>query len=225
MKTCLFLSCYLDGLDHLGDYRITRYEKYISYYRPLKERLGFSKFVFIDNGSSMSSLRTLEGLVGFDDVVLFRHPDHLPRDRNKPHHYPFGWRMIFSARKFLDDFDRIVFLDSDSFVLSEKLANWVKHTLTGWQTIWCARYRMPEGNISILNRDVYSDFKEWTGDDYEKFLTKYLGRMMEVRLPFTYVDKDFICDRFGDTRELQRPEMDFYGQCPVDIPLKFNAFT
>lgn len=221
MKTCLFLSCYLDGHDHLGGNRIKRYEKYIKYYRPLKETLGFSKFVFIDNGSSIESLHALEKIIGFHDVIIFRYPDHLARDRDKPHHYPFGWRMIFSARKFLDDFDRIIFLDSDSFILSGKLANWVRHTLTGWQTIWCSRYRIPEGNISVMSQNFYSDFKEWSGGDYEKFLVKYLGRMMEVRLPFTYVDKDFVCDRFGDTREAQRPDMDFYGQCPVDIDLNF----
>jgi hypothetical protein len=51
---------------------------------------------------------------------------------------------------------------------------------------------------------------------------QHIGKCMEKALPYTHVSMDFRADRFGETRVPQTPEMDYYGQCPLDIELVFN---
>ena len=51
---------------------------------------------------------------------------------------------------------------------------------------------------------------------------QHVGKCMEKTIPFTHICKDFIADRFGETREPVRLDMDYYGQCPLDIVPVFN---
>jgi hypothetical protein len=53
---------------------------------------------------------------------------------------------------------------------------------------------------------------------------EHCGKKMELVLPFTEINKDLNCDRFGETNDLVTVDMDFYSQASVDVQLKFDQW-
>jgi hypothetical protein len=208
---------YLDGLDPNFCSRLERNIFYVKFYRNLKEHLGFQEFVFCDNGSTEKSINEFNYAVGGTDVSIFQRSPHLPRGEG--YDYPYCWRGLDNIRHLIEgnlftkSYDKVITIDTDGFVVSGRMANYIKGCNTGWVSFWCPRWAFPDASIHILNKDAFPHFLDFIGDD----AMKYNGKCMETTLTFTHVEKYLKTDRYGETRVPQYPWLDFYGNSPLDI--------
>ena len=225
MKTALFTPLYLDGNDLLGNSRVLRNIRYVEYYESLKKRgyLNFDQLVMCDNGSHESNLKKfMDGIEPYHqgNVSVHCFSDHIARGAG--YSYGYAWRALHFMRRLIGTgFDKIVTIDSDGFILSERLATYVNESDVGWEAFWCPKYGFPEAAFHILNRDVFDFFIGFTSTPWQRLN----GLIMEKTLPFTKVNKHFVTDRFGETETTQKPEWDYCGQTPLSMKLEFVCGT
>lgn len=217
------------ALSWLGEeWRIVRYQKWLAFQLSIQKELGFDKIILVDNASNIEDLKTLNATI-YDDqhnlihkadscIEIYRFPDHIPRTRI--HEYPYCWRGLDYCKKLVNHYNlkKIIFLDSDFYILTSKLASYVKSLDKGWTSWWCHKYGWPEAAFNVLcNMDLLLQF------DIPSF-TYYNNQHMEELLPFTQVLKtEFKGDRSGEGAEPQTPDMDFYGQWSINCPdMKFD---
>ncbi len=228
MKTCLFTPCFLTGLDEQGDSRLERYKRFIAYYQPLKTYLGFEDFILIDNASQWTELRQLNPTVldahsmrvlreGQPDLKIIQFAEHL--SRKSTFDYPYVWRALYAVLKIIPIYDRIIFNDSDGFVLSKRFAEWLKTRNTGWSVPWCERWGFPEANISVLCRDMYPALIDMCQGDF----MQHNGKCFEKSVPYTHIERGFNVGRYGEENLIQKPWMDFYAQARLRHPLSFEG--
>lgn len=215
MKTALFSPLYLDGSDPVGNSRFTRNQRYIQWNRTYRKEIGFDDIWMVDNGSKPNLLANLLGQ--FPDLNIMRYPN-----LERTHHnngYIYCWRALWFVRALISlGYEKIIFLDSDCYIISERLAEFVRSIESGWHAFKCQKYNFPTAEFNILTRNTFDVFLQYTNEAFES----KNGILMERDLPFTHVNSIFNCDRYGETRTPQSPEMDLYSQRPLDIELTFQ---
>lgn len=208
MKTCLYTLSYLEGNDRFGNNRLMRNIKYVNYYRNLKSQLGHELMVFGDNASHISHCEALLD-VGRKDIAIMRFDQHLTR--RGPYDYPYCWRGLYAMRELINEgFEKIISCDSDCFILTQRLADYIRNLNSGWTTFWCERYGFPEASVHILCKDSFSLFHSYIGQC--RWEDRKTNAPMEVELPFTHVERKFRCDRWGESKEEQKTHMDLFCQ-------------
>lgn len=236
-KTCLFTPCFLDGADPSGSDRFERNIKYLDYYRPLKEELGFDRFVMADNASSPEKLQALGGEIMIEtephgllgriadgicgDLTVISYQERLVSGGGL--FYPYCWRAVYAIRHAFDSlgYNKVILVDSDSFILSKRLAGYIKQCNSGWETFWCKKWQFPTAELHVLNRDALPVFREFIKTPY----MERNGTLMETELPYRLAAcaHELDTDRYGEDRIPQRPGMDFYSQCPTNIEMRFES--
>jgi hypothetical protein len=215
MKVALTSACYLDGVDQSGSSRLERNIRYVKYYQKIQEELGFDNIVLVDNASSPEN--TEQFMDAVKDVILIKHMQHL--QRGSGYDYPYCWRALHTIKPLIHQgFKKFLMIDSDYFVVSGKLAKYLKEANSGWLALWSKKYNFPEAACQVLNEDLFSFFLGYTSTPWER----QNGLVMETALPFTHIEKGFIADRFGESRLPCTKEIDGYGQCPLDIDIEFR---
>ena len=222
----------LFSLCWLGEpWRIDRYTKWLSYHLAIKDSLGFDKIVLLDNASDLNDLRKLGGTImdekgnlielGNPDILIYRFDVHMPR--TGIHEYPYCWRGLEYCKQLVTSLsiNKILFIDSDFYILTKKLAQYIKTLDTGWISFWCHKYGWPEAALHILCKDTLSTLLNFPIPSF----THYNNRNMEELLPFTKVLKtEFKGDRYGEGAEPQKDDMDYYGQWGPGCPdMKFEG--
>lgn len=185
-----------------------------------------------DNCSYMHNLATLGFKVTTDEgevfnsaidrsvsVMSFR--KHLPTGKDLD--YPYCWRSLYFVRwvAMSGQWDKIIMIDNDAFVLSKRLADYLKAVDTGWTSLWCERWKFPESSLTVICRDAFSILNEFCVDDF-RF---HNGKKMEEVTPFTNVEKRFVGDRYGEESPPRKQDesMDYYCQKPTSINVKFRS--
>lgn len=216
MKSALITGSFLDGLDFYGGSRFKRTVKWLNYYIPLKEELGFEEIILLDNKSDsllMSELKLL-----FPEIEVIVHDERLHGGDHHKWEYPYVWRHLSFMMTFgLILKKKIIFMESDTYVLSKKFAKHIKELDSGYETVYCPKYSMPEASLQILCPDSAVMAVEWMGNWRD-----HVGQQTEFTLPFTKVNMDFIGDRYGEDRQPQDRAMDYYVQCQTDMDMVFN---
>lgn len=209
--TMLWTTTFLDGTDKSGSYRLARTHKWITYHMRLRNQLGFSRIFLLDNASSTSLS------YGTPGIEFMQFNERLTGSGDS---YPYCWRAVYHMSHILATrkIQKLIYIDNDGFVLSKKMADWIRDANTGWQTVWCKKYNFPEASIQIINEDAFPLFMDFTKGHY----MEHCGKKMELVLPFTHVNKDLNCDRYGEDRVPPTKDMDFYSQCPVDIEMRYE---
>lgn len=216
---------------YLGnDIWLERTIKFIRYYREIKDLLGWEKIYFSDNGSSLEMIQKIEKEIGFQDIEIIHHENSLISIKGHScFDYPECWRVIDDIKKaILDGYEKIIFIDTDFFVLSEKMTEWVKSKNDGWSTVYCNKFSFPEAAFGILCKSAFSSYLGLTKTPYlqrnEECLKNNIP--MENILPFTYIERDMLIgDRYGEYTDQgidQTPDMDFYAQCKRYTKMTFQ---
>jgi hypothetical protein len=230
MKTILFSHFYLGGRDEQGGLRTERTEKWLNYYEPLLIYLGAAEIFFIDDASSMESLSKLGGEIitpNFKQIKqatfrpylkVIRFPQRRPR--KGIFDYPYYWRGMRLIPKLMRHFkvDKLINNDTDLFLLTPNIVNYIRELNKGWVSFWCPKYNWPESALNILNKDsvtLLSQLSRFSD-------TRFTNKPAEILLPFSYVNKNFNGDRFGEDKVPQSPAMDFYAQTPNEVLLTYN---
>lgn len=210
--TLLFCPLFLDEPG-----RIERNLSWLEFYKPLQHILGFDQILMVDNASSHDNLRIIEN--AHPDVFIIR--KELRLKRLPPQGYGMWYRAQAEAANYakIRNFDRIIHIDSDAYILSKRFAEHLKGIKTGWSTFWCPKHGFPEVNIQVIGNERFADMYRF---HTEGFLEFYPYEVAEIKIPFTHIDHHFVGDRYGEDRRQQSPDMDYYCQAVNDIPLKFD---
>ena len=142
-------------------------------------------------------------------IVLYHFQNHLGRNDIK--NFPGWFRSFTFALSYAQQygFEKIIHLESDFFVLSKPLFNWINTLSSSWSTLFSQHYNFPECAIQVITQDQYSAYEHLTKKDYAK---EYVGWDMETVLPFTHVDKSFLGDRSDAINQAQWWTGDYLAQ-------------
>jgi hypothetical protein len=232
MHSFLFCTSFIDKNDIRFD--PLRYRKWIDYYAALKESLGIDHIFMIDDGSADPSLEQSApvNIISAEDelpdelpnkinIITFK--EHLGRPSIEEH---LGWWRSFTwsvklAEKY--GFEKIVHIESDFYIVSERLINFIHSMDKGWTSLFSSHFNFPETAIQIICKDSFdlleSARQKATAANYR------ITQLAEHTLPFTNICKDFTGDRIGEMRVLKQwvfdeneiRELDFYGQLPTNV--------
>lgn len=133
--------------------------------------------------------------------VIYRFKENLGRPSIYSHR---GWYRSFTfagmyAKKF--NYDKVIHVESDSFVISKRIQDYLNDFNNGWEVFWCRRHQIPETALQVIAGE------KWI-NEYAKFydipFSQFEGRPPDPGveqgdpwLPYT-VNKNFIGDRYGE---------------------------
>lgn len=240
MKSFLFCTSYINKEDIRFD--PLRYRKWIDFYSPLTESLGVDDIFIIDDGSPDPALEQsipVTILSANDDppvelskqINIITFDKHLGRQSLEEH---TGWWRSFTysiklAEKY--GFEKIIHIESDFYILSERLIKYIHSLNTGWTSMYSSYFKFPETAIQVICKDSFNLLEKMrqtaAASGYR------INRLAEFTLPFTNVCKDFIGDRIGEMPVLKEwmfnkkvtNELDYYGQLPTNVrPFSASEF-
>jgi hypothetical protein len=141
--------------------------------------------------------------------VIYSFPDNL--GRQAIYVYP-GWHRSFMfaveyAKKY--GYEKVIHLEADAFIISERMQQYVNSINDGWVTFWCPRYQLPETSIQVIAGPALDKYYELSKVPYEQFAGKPADPSASQGtswLKFDTVNKSFKGDRYGEHR----------GNVPVD---------
>lgn len=215
-KTLLFAPCYLDE----GE-RLQRNVKWLNYYDSLADNLDYDTILLVDNASSKENLWKLQARTAPIFYITIENEVHLPRLKSNAYgywYYAFGQAAEYAMK---NNYDKILHIDTDVFLTSQKIVDWCNNTNSGWVSQWCFKYNYPESTFQIINKDSFEKMHKFMTRD---FLAYYPNDMAETRIPWTHNEKSFNGDRFGEYGVMpDLTKIDWIGQTPVNWEMKFNG--
>jgi len=213
MKTFIYCTSYFDSEEVYRE----RYQKWIDYYNDHP----FTKdkhMYLIDDGSDLDLLTDdrvhviQEDQLGSSAVSLsaklnlysFRERKglncHRSPDRgaagNKTNNEGW-WRSYITALNIAKeyDYDKFIHIESDAYLISKRVLDYVDSLKGGWTAFWCPRYVMPEASLQVICKDAFTAFEGFTSCGYEALAKKGIAERV---LPFTHVATKFNGDRYGE---------------------------
>jgi hypothetical protein len=225
MKSLLFCTGYFR--DEAAWRR--RYGRWLAYYGALG--LHDTRLVIIDDASpyqpdaaeirSVSSSQDLSLLSGSEPLIV-RFDQRL--GRTERFSYPGWWRSFLHSVNVARALgaERIVHIESDAFILTPRLLDYLDGLRSGWTVLWSPHYDMPETAIQVICSDQFEAMAAQQGTPQ----VERDGRMAEQMLPFTQVERQFLGDRYGEIRVNRGPlrsskfdwiplfNRPFFGGCP-----------
>lgn len=195
-KTLLFCTSYFENALQWT----SRYERWLEHH--LAIHWSIDSVAMIDDGSPFvphSKLlepldATLLGKAPLPQRALVRFKDNLGRKSTLQ--YPGWWRSFQLALDLAQSygFTKLVHVESDTYLLSERMLDLVESTESGWTLFWSSHFKWPETALQIICQDAFAE--------YASIVKKGpygLGDLpAEDVLPYTRVVKNLIGDRYSD---------------------------
>ncbi len=219
MKTLLFCTCYLARPEKWRG----RYDRWLALHRQIP--LAHDAIFLFDDASphrpedpAVQVIEALPAALAPRGVYLYRFAEHL--GRVDVGHFPGWWRGFAFAVEVAEryGFDRMVHVESDAFLLSGELVEYLDALESGWTALWCPRYRCPEVNIQVICADAYPRFREATA----AALAAGGAQMPEITLPFTHVEQGFVGDRYAEYAPEIPPDADYAAQVLPTMTLRYR---
>lgn len=202
MKSFIFCTSYFKK--NLLQNNEKRYQRWLDFYVSNLSKIGCENLFLIDDGSPIISfsneiavldpMNLPNKIVNQQNIIRFQ--DHLGRPSQKD--YRGWWRSftfsIILAEKY--NFEKIVHIESDFFVVSDRMLEYINSISTGWISFYSPFFDFPESAIQVVTKDAFKLFKQ-------VYLTLLQNQFSinisaERYLPFTEVEKSFNGDRFGE---------------------------
>jgi hypothetical protein len=212
------------------EHRYFRQKKWLDYYLPLLPALGCQKIIMTDNHSDINALKTFDCMLFDEDKNIIHNGSNKKLEIYRFHQYqdkenkvfknpftncPYWWRGLLYMDKLKDQYSKLIYIDSDAYILTQRIIKYINNLNTGWNTFWSQRHNFPECTIQILCPDEYYRFEYFAVPGY----MAHNGSFGEINIPFTNICKQFNGDRwaeyFSDTK--QQIYMDYYTQTPNDV--------
>ena len=211
-KTLLFCTSFSDSNKKWSE----RYRKWIEYYN-YKINLNFEQCLIVDDCSPIvpecDDIEIFNKQKNVDiqpsaKIVLAKFETHL--GRNGMLDYP-GWFRGFKfaanyAKKF--GFEKVIHVESDAYLLSSKIINFVNDQRVGWSCFWCSDYNFPESAIQIIGTDQIDNYLKFVNRNY----SFYKDKTIESVIPFTNIYKQFVGGRYGEKHSSLPSNVDFCCQ-------------
>ena len=241
MKSFIFATSYFSDQETYEK----RYLKWINYHKNLpfaKDK----KIILIDDGSPQEFVddfgqkvgkvinhedidyesNTLEGQSTFEDVNLYHFKERMGINPTE-NKVGLGGSTVGWFRSFLQSlniakkfkFKKIIHVESDAYLISQNICDFMDDLDSGWLSMWCPRYQFVETTIQVICEDNFEKLEKLS----DLGLDKLEGNMAENILPIEKVCQAFVGDRYGEGTKLQVPDIDYYCQCHPDTKLKFKG--
>jgi hypothetical protein len=141
-------------------------------------------------------------------ITLFRFNQRLGRQGRTV--YPGWYRSFCYAARFseLHGFDKIIHIESDGFIISRRMCDYINAFSEGWVAPAIQSHKMPESAIQVMAGDGAQSFIEFTRIPY----SNHVGIDVENILPFTHIETAFVGSRYGETLCHVPEEADFVTQ-------------
>ena len=198
MKSIVFCTSYIRDANAWA----TRYKRWLDYYQDFP--LDVVKRLMIDDGSPylppadvIKTVSNTAPLASLEDRnLIIRFDDNLGRQSIKD--YPGWWRSFLHSVEVARELgaDKIIHIESDAYILSPRLRDFLDQTSTGWHVLWTQHNNFPETAIQVICRDQFEIFEDFK----QKNPTLHFPDMAEHMLPFTAVNKEFKGDRYSELK-------------------------
>lgn len=196
MTTIVFCTSYIRSEAEWG----RRYARWLDHYRRLPIE-GGKRFLIDDASPFIPPTDVIPCVSDRDDVTRVQGDECIVRfdqrlGRSDVLSYPGWWRSFLHSVSIARALKakKIVHLESDAFILSSRLLDYVNGLSSGWTTLWTPSYAMPETAIQIICEDQFEEMA-WFQQRARRGLD---GLLAEHILPFTRVEKRFKGDRYGE---------------------------
>jgi hypothetical protein len=232
----IFCTSYFDKL---GRHSFKRYNKWLEHHLKKLDQFGASNIFLIDDGSSEIGISTSHDVMRAESLL-----DELSAQvncvtfienlgRESVLCYPGWWRSFTYSLAVAEHFgmQRIIHIESDFFVLSDRLIQFIKEKNNGWTSLYSRHYDFPETGIQIIAADAFPLLRTVLENvRREEFRCE---REAELLLPFTEIERGFKGDRFGEVGVLEKwlldnpigSKIDYIGQIPSNSEVvEFKAF-
>lgn len=219
MKSFIFCTSYIKDRDAWA----RRYQRWLHYYDTMP--IVAEKKIMIDDGSPFSPPREeIEVVHHSEDIakksaknLLVHFDDNLGRQSLSA--YPGWWRSFLHSLEIAKNLgaEKIIHIESDAYILSRQLVDFINDVDSGWHVLWAQRYALPETAIQVICRDQFPAFERFKSESAELIQRDIAERL----LPFTSVGKQFKGDRYS---EFKRNRGIFRSQKFNRIPLFQHDF-
>jgi hypothetical protein len=218
MATLVFCTAFADSQDAWT----FRYAKWLHAVR--QSPLARDQILLVDDGSPVEP-----PLAGLERYAADALPDARPAGetvhvrfaerlgRAAMFDYPGWWRSFglaaVYARRY--GFDKVVHLESDTFLLSRRLYEHVNALSSGWTVFWCPRWGFPETCLQVIGPDAVGAYCAVSQRPYSEMV----GHPVEKLLPFTALESGFKGDRYGEYRTELPADADYASQVALSTPV------
>jgi hypothetical protein len=220
-KTLVFCTAYASPSDFYYSWDV-RYRIWIEAIR--RSSLVYDQILLVDDGSAelpgwndVKVIHDSDGLLCGAPLVIRHFGTSLGRPR--PGYVP-GWvRSFFSVAQYaeINGFTKIIHLEADAFLITQRAVDYVNGLHDGWSTVWCARHQWPESALQVVAGSGLRAFRALA----EKPVEEFAGACIEWTLPFTYVERDLMGDRYGEEGRKPPRAADW---CSQAAPPKFADY-
>jgi len=204
MKTLIFSTGYAANIQDWD----TKYGRWIEAIS--KSSIVFDKVLIPDDGSpslpsSDQNLSIIDPLAlpqeePTTQVVIAHYQDRL--GRQGLYTYP-GWYRSFMfssiyAKQY--DYNKIIHIESDAFILSHRMKKHINQFIEGWEAYWSPKYQIPETAIQVIAGSSVEVFYTISNEPYSKFSgipADPNASQGSSYLPYS-VNKNFVGDRYGE---------------------------
>jgi hypothetical protein len=114
---------------------------------------------------------------------------------------PFpGWYRSFAHATLYgirEGFDKIIHIEADAFLITDRAVDYFNECDRGWVCLWSSSHRWPESTMQIINKDQFQACYAFFSQPYANHLASpHLP--IEKLIPFTFINKELIGNRFGE---------------------------
>ena len=168
--------------------------------------LHFDQLLIVDDGSSVlpkwahveivreTDAPRSEDVVSDAPIVLYTHENRL--GRQSVFQFP-GWYRSFAFGVLYGaahGFEKIIHLESDAFLISDRIQRHFNQFTSGWFAVWCEAYLFPEIAIQAAAGNEIAAMAAFVREPYSQLA----GQIHEYLIPFTHIERAFIGNRYGE---------------------------
>ncbi len=171
-----------------------------------RSALHFDQLLIVDDGSTflpawaqVEIVREVDAPQPEDvqsnaSILLYSHAERL--GRQSVFQFP-GWYRSFAFGVLYGEthgFEKIIHLESDAFLISDRIQRHFNEFTSGWFSVWCEAYLFPEIAIQAAAGDEVAAMAAFVREPYSRLA----GQIHEYLVPFTHIERDFVGNRYGE---------------------------
>ena len=208
MKTALVTTCWLGTEGY-----IQRLNKWLAYYiGPISQDLKYDDIIILDNASPFEELAKIQA--AFPNVKINRFYRHYSRPEF--YNYMYLWRAVDFYAELFNTYDKVIYMDNDFYILSERFVNHINNLASEWHSPWCNKHKFPETGLQIIHKNA-ATYR------ISRPFSRFNGQCMEHVLPVE-VDKAWVGDRHSeDSLLIQQPSWDYTAQAINNMDLRYKC--
>lgn len=169
--------------------------------------------IVLNDGLNEAVTQSLIAATDCTVVAFHQHLGRFHRLATNSSDYPYEWRNLSYLGYVLADYDKVIFMANDLYVLKQEMMNYLNGPTEGWIAFWFEFGRHPETACQILNKGC-SQYSEFVANDINLGNVEFMDMpimMYENYVPFTHIEKKFKGDRFTGTQKFFA-DMDYLAQ-------------